>query len=128
MRNLVGWRFAIVAALGGFLFGFDTIVINGAEQDIQRLWGLSGTMHGLVVSSALWGTVVGALGGGLAFLAEWGIYNGISEKLLGSIAGNFITVVPFASLSLIVLVLYVGLGVVVGVFGGLNAIRNYLKV
>lgn len=58
------WFMALVAALGGFLFGFDTIVINGAEQDIQRLWGLSGTMHGLVVSSALWGTVVGALGGG----------------------------------------------------------------
>ena len=55
---------ALVAALGGFLFGFDTIVINGAEQDIQQLWSLSGAMHGWVVSSALWGTVVGALGGG----------------------------------------------------------------
>ena len=55
---------ALVAALGGFLFGFDTIVINGAEQDIQRLWSLSGTMHGWVVSSALWGTVAGALIGG----------------------------------------------------------------
>lgn len=58
------WFLALVAALGGFLFGFDTIVINGAEQDIQRLWELSGAMHGWVVSSALWGTVVGALGGG----------------------------------------------------------------
>ena len=58
------WFMALVAALGGFLFGFDTIVINGAEQDIQRLWNLSGTMHGWVVSSALWGTVVGALVGG----------------------------------------------------------------
>ena len=58
------WFMALVAALGGFLFGFDTIVINGAEQDIQRLWDLSGTMHGWVVSSALWGTVVGALAGG----------------------------------------------------------------
>ena len=55
---------ALVAALGGFLFGFDTIVINGAEQDIQQLWSLSGAMHGWVVSSALWGTVVGAPGGG----------------------------------------------------------------
>ena len=58
------WFLAAVAALGGFLFGFDTIVINGAEQDIQRLWSLSGQMHGWVVSSALWGTVVGALVGG----------------------------------------------------------------
>lgn len=58
------WFLALVAALGGFLFGFDTIVINGAEQDIQALWSLSGRMHGIVVSSALWGTVVGALIGG----------------------------------------------------------------
>ena len=58
------WFMALVAALGGFLFGFDTIVINGAEQDIQRLWNLSGAMHGWVVSSALWGTVAGALVGG----------------------------------------------------------------
>ena len=58
------WFLALVAALGGFLFGFDTIVINGAEQDIQRIWNLSGAMHGWVVSSALWGTVTGALGGG----------------------------------------------------------------
>lgn len=58
------WFMALVAALGGFLFGFDTIVINGAEQDIQRLWNLSGTMHGWVISSALWGTVAGALVGG----------------------------------------------------------------
>ena len=58
------WFLAITAALGGFLFGFDTIVINGGEQQIQELWKLSGTMHGWVVSSALWGTVVGALGGG----------------------------------------------------------------
>ena len=58
------WFLALVSALGGFLFGFDTIVINGAEQDIQRIWNLSGVLHGWVVSSALWGTVVGALGGG----------------------------------------------------------------
>lgn len=58
------WFLALTAALGGFLFGFDTIVINGAEQQIQQLWNLSGTMHGWVVSSALWGTVLGALAGG----------------------------------------------------------------
>ena len=58
------WFLAIVAAMGGFLFGFDTIVICGAEQDIQRIWGLSGALHGLVVSSALWGTVLASLFGG----------------------------------------------------------------
>lgn len=58
------WFLAVTAALGGFLFGFDTIVINGAEQQIQRIWSLTGTMHGWVVSSALWGTVLGAFVGG----------------------------------------------------------------
>jgi len=58
------WFLALTAALAGFLFGFDTIVINGAEGDIQKLWKLSGTMHGWVVSSALWGTVLGSLSGG----------------------------------------------------------------
>ena len=58
------WFLAVTAALGGFLFGFDTIVINGAEQDIQKLWNLSGQMHGWVVSAALWGTVIGSIAGG----------------------------------------------------------------
>ena len=50
--------------MGGFLFGYDTAVINGGEQQIQNAWGLSSFMHGLVMSSALWGTVVGAMSGG----------------------------------------------------------------
>lgn len=58
------FRCAIVAAMGGFLFGFDTVVISGAEQTIQNLWSLSSTLHGLAMSSALWGTVLGALVGG----------------------------------------------------------------
>lgn len=52
---------AIVAALGGFLFGFDTAVISGAEQDIQKLWGLSDLTHGMAVAIALYGTVLGSL-------------------------------------------------------------------
>ena len=55
---------ALTSALAGFLFGFDTIVISGAEKKIQELWELSGTMHGLCMSSALWGTVLGAVVGG----------------------------------------------------------------
>ena len=55
---------SVIAALGGFLFGFDTVVISGAEQTIQKLWNLNATVHGWVMSSALWGTVVGSLIGG----------------------------------------------------------------
>lgn len=56
---------AITCALAGFIFGFDLIVISGAEQRIQDLWGLSSGQHGWAMSSALWGTVLGALFGGL---------------------------------------------------------------
>jgi MFS transporter, SP family, arabinose:H+ symporter len=54
-------RSALIAALAGFLFGFDTVVISGAEQRIQTLWVLSNWQHGLAVSTALWGTVTGSL-------------------------------------------------------------------
>lgn len=54
---------AVIAALGGFLFGFDTVVISGAEQEIQSLWGLGDGLHGLAMSAALWGTVLGSLVG-----------------------------------------------------------------
>lgn len=52
---------SIVVALGGFLFGFDTAVISGAEQSIQQYWQLSAFEHGLTVSIALVGTILGAL-------------------------------------------------------------------
>ena len=53
--------FAVVSALAGFLFGFDTVVISGAEQTIQKLWGLSEGMHGIAMAAALYGTVIGSL-------------------------------------------------------------------
>lgn len=52
---------ALTAALAGFLFGFDTVVISGAEQTIESLWELSPFVHGLAMSMALWGTVLGSL-------------------------------------------------------------------
>ena len=58
------WFLAIAAAMGGFLFGYDTAVINGGEQQIQSAWSLPSVLHGWVMSSALWGTVIGAVCGG----------------------------------------------------------------
>jgi sugar porter (SP) family MFS transporter len=55
---------SLTSALAGFLFGFDTVVISGAEKTIQTLWGLSPGLHGIAMASALYGTVVGALLGG----------------------------------------------------------------
>ena len=74
------------------------------------------------------GLVLGILGGGLAFFAQWGVYEVVTGKLVGSLTGSFLTVVPFRSLALVVLILYLGTGIMVGAVGGVNAIRNYLKV
>ena len=74
------------------------------------------------------GLVLGILGGGLAFFAEWGIYDLVTKKIVTGITGSLISVVPFRALALIVLVIFVATGIIVGVVGGINAIRNYLKV
>jgi len=58
-------KLSLVAALAGFLFGFDTVVISGADQKLQALWNSSDGFHGaIVMGMALWGTVIGALFGG----------------------------------------------------------------
>ena len=62
-KKVFGW--SIVIAFGGFLFGLDTAVISGAEQKIQALWSLDVFEHGLTVSIALIGTVIGAMLGGI---------------------------------------------------------------
>lgn len=107
---------SLVSALAGFLFGFDTVVISGAEKTIQNLWGLSPTMHGLAMGAALWGTVTGSLLGGwptdrlgrkqtllwigLLFLAGslWsafatGVYSFMAARFIGGIAIGISTVV-----------------------------------
>lgn len=61
-RQILLW--SITSALAGFLFGFDTVVISGAEQKIQQLWSLSPLWHGIAIASALYGTVAGSLLGG----------------------------------------------------------------
>jgi len=63
-RKITQW--SVVVAVAGFLFGFDTAVISGADQPIQSLWQTSDLVHGLfIMSSALWGTVLGALFGNI---------------------------------------------------------------
>ncbi|AXR06343.1 sugar porter family MFS transporter [Salinimonas sediminis] len=62
MNKIISW--SVTVAVAGFLFGFDTAVISGADQAIEALWQTSPLVHGLfVMSSALWGTVLGALFG-----------------------------------------------------------------
>ncbi len=65
MNNRV-FRISLTAALAGFLFGFDTVVISGANLPIKELWDTSPLFHGVfIMSMALWGTVLGSLFGGI---------------------------------------------------------------
>jgi SP family arabinose:H+ symporter-like MFS transporter len=64
MKKIFLW--SITAALAGLLFGFDTVVISGAEKKLQEIWQTSDVFHGtIVMGMALWGTVIGAIFGGI---------------------------------------------------------------
>ncbi|MBN9384454.1 MAG: sugar porter family MFS transporter [Chitinophagaceae bacterium] len=54
-------RIALIAALGGFLFGFETVVISGAEKTLERIWSLSSFAQGFTVASSLLGTIIGSM-------------------------------------------------------------------
>ena len=70
MNKIVLW--SVTAALAGFLFGFDVVVISGADKKLQLLWNSSDAFHGAVVMGmALWGTVIGAIFGGIP-TNKWG--------------------------------------------------------
>lgn len=72
-KKILIW--SITAALAGFLFGFDTVVISGADKKLQLLWGSSDAFHGaIVMAMALWGTVVGAIFGSFP-TNKWGRKN-----------------------------------------------------
>ena len=70
-RNTLS-RVSATVALAGFLFGFDTVVISGANLPIKELWNTTPLFHGMfIMSMALWGTVIGALFGGIP-TDKWG--------------------------------------------------------
>ena len=84
MNKILIW--SITAALAGFLFGFDTVVISGADKKLQLLWGSSDAFHGaIVMAMALWGTVVGAIFGGIP-TNKWGRKNTLI--LIGPVGCN----------------------------------------
>ena len=59
-------RYSVVAALAGFIFGFDTVVISGANEPIKKLWDTTPLFHGIfIMSMALWGTLAGSIFGGI---------------------------------------------------------------
>ena len=74
------------------------------------------------------GLILGILGGGLAFAAELGLYHLVTNSLMRSLTGSLIRVIPLSNVALPMFIAFMATSVFVGVFGGVNAIKNYLKV
>ena len=74
------------------------------------------------------GLVLGALGGAIAYGLVALVYHLATEKLLAAMAFGFVVLVPFSTVALPLLGVFLGVGILVGVLGGVSAIRNYLKV
>ena len=74
------------------------------------------------------GLVLGVLGGLLAFIIEWGLYSLLLNRVMGGVASTLISLVPFSAVMWPLLIAFLGVGILVGIFGGSSAIRNYLKV
>ena len=74
------------------------------------------------------GLILGLLGGAIAFFVQWGLYSLVTDKLMTSLIGTLVSVIAFDVLLWPMLAIFLGIGLVVGVFGSSVAIRNYLKV
>ena len=74
------------------------------------------------------GLVLGVLGSLLAFIIEWGLYSLLLNRVMGGVASILISLVPFSAVMWPLLIAFLGVGILVGIFGGSSAIRNYLKV
>ena len=133
IRNVVSVISMVLIAMLVFVSIFimtNTIKLAtfGRREEIAIMKMVGATNGFIRMPFVIEGLVLGMLGGGLAFIAVWGIYNVITGKLVGTLTGNFISVVPFSNVGLEMFIVFMAVSVMVGVFGGVNAIRNYLKV
>ena len=133
IRNVVSVISMVLIAMLVFVSIFimtNTIKLAtfGRREEIAIMKMVGATNGFIRMPFVIEGLVLGMLGGGLAFIAVWGVYNVITGKLVGTLTGNFVSVVPFSSVGLEMFVVFMAVSIMVGVFGGVNAIRNYLKV
>ena len=133
IRNVVSVISMVLIAMLVFVSIFimtNTIKLAtfGRREEIAIMKMVGATNGFIRMPFVIEGLVLGMLGGGLAFIAVWGLYNVITGKLVGTLTGNFISVVPFSHVGFEIFVVFMAVSVMVGVFGGVNAIRNFLKV
>ena len=132
-RNIVG---AVSLVLIVILFVVSVFIMTntiklttfGRREEIAIMKMVGATNSFIRTPFIIEGLTLGVIGSGLALLLEWGIYTLITDKIMTSIAGTYVSVLAFESMALPLALVYIGVGIVVGAFGGTIAIRNYLKV
>ena len=138
IRNIVSVVSLVLTVILVFVSVFimsNTIKLTtfGRREEIAIMKMVGATNSFIRLPFVVEGLVLGLLGGGLAFLAEWGLYGLITSRVMGTVSNSILTesiftLIPFKTLALPVLIVFMSISVLVGVFGGVNAIRNYLKV
>lgn len=100
----------------------------GRREEIAIMRMVGATNSFIRTPFIIEGLTLGVIGAGLALLIQWGIYALLTDRIMTSIAGSYVQVIPFVALALPVGLVFLGVGFVVGAFGGTIAIKNYLKV
>lgn len=120
---------AILVLVSFFIMSNTIKLATFSRQDEIAIMRMVGATNGFIrLPFVVEGLVLGIIGGILAFFAQWGLYKLVTGKFMETIAGTFVNVIPFSDLAVPVLLIYVAIGILIGGFGGVNAIRNYLKV
>ena len=133
VRNIVSVVSLILTVILVFVSFFimsNTIKLTtyGRREEIAIMKMVGATNGFIRTPFIIEGLILGILGGLFGFLAVWGIYTLLNSSLLDTLTGSFLSLVPFRTIMFPLLGAYIGIGILIGVFGGVNAIRNYLKV
>lgn len=133
IRNIitvVSFVLIIVLVFVSFFIMTNTIKLatfsRREEIAIMKMVGASNSF--IRTPFVIEGLVLGILGSLLAFVLQWALYNAICTRITNAFAVSFLHIVPFTSVRVYVLGGFLAVGILVGMFGGVNAIRNYLKV
>ena len=138
LRNIVtvvSLVLTVILVLVSVFIMSNTIKLTtfGRREEIAIMKMVGATNSFIRLPFVVEGLVLGLLGGGLAFLVEWGLYTVLVRRVTGAVVGSVISesllsFIPFSTIALPLLAAFLAIGIFVGVFGGVNAIRNYLKV
>ncbi len=133
VRNVISVVSLVLIAILGFVSLFimsNTIKLAtyGRREEIAIMKMVGASNSFIRCPFVVEGLVLGIVGGGLAFLAQWGLYKALEAKVASSLSISFVNIVPFSSVWTAVLIAFMTVGVLVGAVGGVIAIRNYLKV